>query len=152
MSKYLLKQNFKLKILNLPNYDEAEPTYRQTLLREKVLGKEHPDALTSMNNLALLLAQQGKYDEAEPMYRQTLALTEKVLGKEHPNMLTSMNNLAGLLAQKGKYNEAKPMYRQTLALKGEGAWKGTPRHADKRLLLSLLVPPRKAVPHCFATL
>lgn len=36
--------------------DEAEPIFQQTLLlREKVLGKEHPDTLASMNNLASLL-------------------------------------------------------------------------------------------------
>ena len=32
---------------------------------EKVLGKEHPSTLTSMNNLAEVLSRQGKYDEAE---------------------------------------------------------------------------------------
>ena len=32
---------------------------------EKVLGKEHPSTLTSMNNLASVLSRQGKYDEAE---------------------------------------------------------------------------------------
>jgi len=40
--------------------------------RTNVLGKEHPDTLTSMNNLALLLQSQGKYDAAEPLYRETL--------------------------------------------------------------------------------
>lgn len=49
-------------------YDEAEPVYRQTLaLTERVLGKEHPSILISMNNLAGLLDSQGKYDEAEQL-------------------------------------------------------------------------------------
>ena len=49
--------------------DEAEPICRQALaLSEKVLGKEHPNTLSSMNNLALLLMSQGKYDEAEPIF------------------------------------------------------------------------------------
>jgi Tetratricopeptide repeat len=38
-------------------------------LRGTVLGKEHPDTLTSMNNLALVLSQQGKYEQAEEMHR-----------------------------------------------------------------------------------
>jgi hypothetical protein len=33
-------------------------------LREKVLGKDHPSTLQSMNNLALVLDKQVKYDEA----------------------------------------------------------------------------------------
>ena len=41
---------------------------------EKMLGKEHPDTLTSMNNLASVLDRQGKYEEAEKMHRQELAL------------------------------------------------------------------------------
>jgi hypothetical protein len=47
--------------------------YRQELaLCETVLGKEHPDTLTSMNNLALVLSDQGKYEQAEEIQRQTL--------------------------------------------------------------------------------
>jgi hypothetical protein len=48
-----------------------------------VLGKEHPSTLTSMNNLTLVLSNQGKYEEAEEMLRQSLGLSETVLGKEH---------------------------------------------------------------------
>ena len=33
--------------------------------REKVLGREHPDTLTSVNNLGNVLFMQGKYEEAE---------------------------------------------------------------------------------------
>jgi len=29
------------------------------------LGGEHPDTLTSMNNLAAVLSDQGKYEQAE---------------------------------------------------------------------------------------
>ena len=77
-------------------YEEAEEMHRQTLtLRETVLGKEHPNTLTSMNNLAGVLSHQGKYEEAEEMHRRTLALSETVLGKEHPDTLASMDNLAG---------------------------------------------------------
>jgi hypothetical protein len=36
-------------------------------LSEKVLGEDHPDTLTIMNNLAGLLHKQGKYEEAEEL-------------------------------------------------------------------------------------
>jgi Flp pilus assembly protein TadD len=91
---------------------------RKTLqLREKVLGKEHPNTLHSMNNLTLVLDKQGKYDEAEKLHRQTLPLRENLLGKEHPDTLHSMNNLAGVLYAQGKYNEAEKMFRETLQLR-----------------------------------
>lgn len=72
-----------------------------------MLGKEHPNTLSSMNNLAWVLVRQGNYDEAEQIHRQTLALRETVLGKEHPDTLASMNNLAVLLDYQGNYDEAK---------------------------------------------
>jgi len=34
---------------------------------EKVLGPQHPDTLTSVNNVGLVLERQGKYEEAEAM-------------------------------------------------------------------------------------
>jgi tetratricopeptide (TPR) repeat protein len=96
----------------------AEPIARaSSVLRETVLGKEHPDTLRSMNNLAGLLYRQGKYKEAEKMNRQTLELTETVLGKNHPNTLISMSNLAVVLDRQGKYEEAEKMNRQTLELR-----------------------------------
>lgn len=36
---------------------------------EKMLGKEHPYTLTSINNLTDVLSRQGKYDKAEEIYR-----------------------------------------------------------------------------------
>ena len=62
-----------------------------------MLGKEHPDTLTSKNNLAEVLSSQGNYEEAEQIHRQALALRERVLGKEDPDTLTSKNNLAEVL-------------------------------------------------------
>ena len=64
-----------------------------------MLGEKHPDTLTSMNNLALVLSRQRKYEETKRIHREALVLTETVLtetvlGKEHPSTLTSMNNLA----------------------------------------------------------
>ena len=36
------------------------------------LGDQHPDTLTSVNNLSLLLQDQGKLEEAEPLLREAL--------------------------------------------------------------------------------
>ena len=77
-----------------------------------MLGKDHPDTLVSMRNLATSLSQQGKYAEAEAMNRQTLKLQEEVLGKDHPDTLISMSNLAGSLRQQGKYAEAEALARE----------------------------------------
>lgn len=50
----------------LGKYDEAEQMHREALeLRKKVLGREHPSILTSINNLAGIFGSQGKYKKAE---------------------------------------------------------------------------------------
>jgi tetratricopeptide (TPR) repeat protein len=79
-----------------------------------VLGKEHPDTLTSMNNLATVLRDQGKYEQAEEMYRHALRLRQTVLGKEHPSTLTRMSNLASVLRDQDKYEQAEETLRQVL--------------------------------------
>lgn len=38
--------------------------------REKVLGRDHPDMLTSVSHLGSVLSSQGKYKEAEAMLQR----------------------------------------------------------------------------------
>ena len=57
---------------------------RALAIREEVLGPEHPDTATSLNNLAGLYYAQGKYSLAEPLLKRALAIREKQLGPEHP--------------------------------------------------------------------
>jgi hypothetical protein len=47
-------------------------------VREKMLGPEHPDTLTSADNLGSILERQGKYEEAEAMHRRNLKGREKL--------------------------------------------------------------------------
>ena len=52
----------------LGQYEKAAGEYQRALkLSEKVHGKQSSDVATSLNNLALVLANQGKYAEAEAM-------------------------------------------------------------------------------------
>jgi tetratricopeptide (TPR) repeat protein len=83
-------------------------------LRNRVLGVEHPDTLTSVNNLASLYTSQGRYGEAEPLLVGALEASERVLVVEHPDTLTSMNNLALLYASQGQYGKAEPLYERAL--------------------------------------
>ena len=52
-------------------YEQAEEMFRQALrLRETVLGKEHPDTLTSMYNLAYVLSNRKRFSEASALYQK----------------------------------------------------------------------------------
>jgi hypothetical protein len=60
-------------LLLFGEYTAAEGFLRLSLeIREKALGREHPDTLTSVSHLGSVLERQGKYDEAEAMHRRDL--------------------------------------------------------------------------------
>jgi Tetratricopeptide repeat len=63
---------------------------------EKGLGEDHPDTLTSVSNLALVLQYQGKYEQAEEMNQRALTERKEVLAVGHPDTLTSVNSLASI--------------------------------------------------------
>jgi tetratricopeptide (TPR) repeat protein len=82
-----------------------------------VLGHEHPDVGTSLNNLALLYEVQGRYAEAESLYKRSLGIREKALGPDHPDVGASLNNLARLYRDQGRHPEAEPLYKRSLAIR-----------------------------------
>src|SRR5262249_54081366 len=56
------------------------------------LGPEHPDTLSSMNNLALSYDVLGRHAEALKLGQETLALRKAKLSPNHPDTLGTMDN------------------------------------------------------------
>jgi hypothetical protein len=64
------------EVLRHQKYEQVEEMHQQALgLKETVLGEEHPSTLTSMNNLAGVLRDQGKYEQAEETRNPVQILT-----------------------------------------------------------------------------
>ncbi len=78
-------------------------------LKKAKLGDEHPDTLTSMNNLAVSYHSAGRLDEAIPLLEETLRLRKAKLGDDHPDTLASMYNLAAGYRSAGRLDEAIPL-------------------------------------------
>ena len=53
----------------------------------RLQGKEHPDTLTAMNNLARTLYAQGDLNGTRTLEEQVLEARARLLGKEHPDTL-----------------------------------------------------------------
>ncbi|MBA2396948.1 MAG: tetratricopeptide repeat protein, partial [Ktedonobacteraceae bacterium] len=89
-------------------YEDAEALYVRALsIREQVLGEEHADTATSLNNLAEMYRKQGKHLEAEQLCVRALVICEHVLGREHPSTRLVRRNYVGLLRKMGRNKDAK---------------------------------------------
>jgi len=89
---------------------------REVGFRRRVQGLEHPDTLTSMNNLAATLWAQGDLGGAHKLEEEILAVRRRVMGPDHPHTLTSMNNLASTLRAQGDLAGARKLQEETLAI------------------------------------
>ena len=77
-------------------YKRAEELQVQEMqTRKRVLGDEHPDTLTSMNNLAYTLQLQSRYKEALALIETCFHLRQQVLGEQHPDTQSSFKTLNG---------------------------------------------------------
>src|SRR6202048_5261770 len=76
-----------IELTNAGRYADAIPIAQQVLaIREKALGRDHPDVATALNNLAALYKSQGRYADAEPLYQRSLTIREKALGRDDPDV------------------------------------------------------------------
>ena len=81
---------------------------------QELLGENHPDTLTSRNNLAGAYESAGRLTEAITLYEQVLTDRTRTLGEDHPRTLTSRNNLAHAYHAAGRLTEAIALYEQVL--------------------------------------
>jgi tetratricopeptide (TPR) repeat protein len=96
-------------------YEEAEELEKQVMQTTKrVLGDEHPDTLTSINNLASTYSDQGQWKEAEELQVQVMKTRKRLLGDGHPDTLTSMNNLALTYKNQGQWKESEELQVQVM--------------------------------------
>jgi serine/threonine protein kinase len=120
----------------------ALPLFEETLkLHKAKLGPEHPDTLTSMNNLAAAYHYAGKSDLALPLFEEALKLRKAKLGPEHPDTLTTMYSLALAYQSAGKPERALPLAEETLKLRTA---KLGPEHPDTLAAMNNLASAYRA--------
>lgn len=114
--------------LSLGEYELAKRCFKKTLvIRENILGKQHPDYVESLNNLASVYRDQGQYPQALPLFQEALAIAKQISG-ENPRLYTmSLNNLANLYQDQGQYEQAIPLYHESLKVTEQVSGK---QHSD----------------------
>ncbi|RYP51983.1 hypothetical protein DL768_002779 [Monosporascus sp. mg162] len=97
-------------MLSIGHYAAAEKLGGKAIeTRTKVLGKEHPGTLASMENLASTYRKQGRWKEAEELEVKVMEARKRVLGEEHPYTVASMGNLASIYRRQGRWKEAEEL-------------------------------------------
>ncbi|MEH0975282.1 FxSxx-COOH system tetratricopeptide repeat protein [Micromonospora sp. CPCC 205546] len=80
----------------------------------RVLGDDHPQTLTSVNDLASTYQAAGDLQRAILLFEQSLTDRRRVLGDDHPDTLASVNNLASTYRSAGNLQRAIPLFEQAL--------------------------------------
>ncbi len=89
----------------------------QTLAaRERVLGPEHHETMTSVNNLAVVYFELGRNKESEALRRRDLEVSIRTLGEEHPDSITTQANFGAFLLKQNRFEEALPYLEKAVAL------------------------------------
>ena len=81
-------------------------------IREKVLGKDHPDTLASASGLARILDAQGDLAGAEPLYRRAVDGLARTVGKNHAYWLEAAYGFALLRQRQGHADEAQALAKE----------------------------------------
>ena len=76
-----------------------------------MLGADHLDTISSLDNLAISINNQERYQEAEALYQQALEGRKRVLGADHPDTGNAMYNLAECIEKQGQRSkEARALF------------------------------------------
>ncbi|KAB8237936.1 uncharacterized protein BDW43DRAFT_296928 [Aspergillus alliaceus] len=104
-------------------WKEAEELGMQTLeLRKQVLGPEHPDTLTSMNNLAYTWKLLGKVKDALALMKKCIELRRNFLGPDHPLKPTQQTSAAAPAALPIHNHSPKQMKSDSEPVTGGKRW------------------------------
>lgn len=91
--------------------DAAQEKFRLVL---EVLGPQHPDYLSSLEELGDVYESSQRYEDAEHQYRTTLELVKTTLGEHHPLYIVGLNRLGEMYFTTKQYGPAENYLQQSL--------------------------------------
>jgi serine/threonine protein kinase/tetratricopeptide (TPR) repeat protein len=95
---------------------EREQALRATqdglALKERALGRDHPDVGISEGNLAVVLQALGRNQEALEHVNRSIEILEKGLGAGHPDLATQLSNRGEILNALGRSRDARASFEK----------------------------------------
>jgi serine/threonine protein kinase len=83
------------------------------------LGPDHPDTLTTLNNLAVAYWSAKQLDKSVPLFEDVLKRREAKLGRQHPDTQATVANLGVNYKDSGRLNEAIPLLEEACHASGK---------------------------------
>lgn len=102
-------------------YAEKSEQYFLNSLRidSVVLGTNHPNFATHINNLGEMYRNTGQFDKAEQAFLKTMEIERTTFGENSPNLAITFHNLSLLYAGNSEYNKAEEYGLKALKIKEE---------------------------------
>lgn len=104
--------------------DEAIVMMKGVVNRQsKLFGKDHPDTLVNVDQLASLYSHAGLWGEAKETYERLLSTKTALLGSDHLDTITVAFHLGGLLTQMAEYHDALVHLERVLNIRSDALGK-----------------------------
>jgi eukaryotic-like serine/threonine-protein kinase len=96
----------------------AKQTFERALaIDQRVLGDDHPQVASHLQNLALVAQSMGDLKHAESLFLDAIARDERAYGSEHPETAIVILNYGLLLEREGRLSQAESLLRRSLAIR-----------------------------------
>jgi tetratricopeptide (TPR) repeat protein len=87
---------------------------RNIASNEHRLGTEHPNLVGPLDNLGIVLREQGRFAEAEPLHRRALAIAERGFGEDSKPAAAARFGLGTALFGLGRIEDAIALLERAL--------------------------------------
>ena len=107
----------------------AENYLEAAQIRERVLGKQHPDYATSLNNIGICHWYSGDFDQAFSCFSNAMEILRSVSGERSLQYANLLNSLGNCYAGIGEYRKAIEQYTEAIGILDEVSDEGHPAYA-----------------------
>ncbi len=126
--------------LRLGSFDRAKSLLADSLAEaRRRYGDGDPRVSSILNDLGVLVRQQGDPEAAIPLFDEALATRRRLHGNEHPDVAETLVELGRAYVDQGQRDEAEPLLRQSLDIRRQVLGNGHGETATSLSELGLLL-------------
>lgn len=101
-------------------FDDSDDVYQRAIvMRTRAVGRDHPELVPILNNMAYRLMNLGDYTRARAMLDRALAIVEAHVPERHVALAEPLNNLGELARRSGDIESAIALTKRALAIMEE---------------------------------